>query len=69
MLATLGFVGFIPGVFALVLAQREISAIERLEAPAAGESFARMARTIGWFHVLMLLMIAIAIVSRLTHTK
>jgi hypothetical protein len=64
-LATAGFVGFVPGVVGLVLAKRELAAIARLDAPLAGEDTARMAKSLGWFHVFMLTMVVAGILYRL----
>jgi hypothetical protein len=63
-LATAGFIGFVPGVVGLILARRELAAIERMEAPITGEDSARMARSLGWFHVFMLLLVAAGAVYR-----
>ncbi len=62
--ATLGFVGFLPGVVALVLGYQELAAIRRGESPGSGHGWAVPARNVGWFHVVMLAVIAVALVLR-----
>jgi hypothetical protein len=66
LLATIGFIGFFPGVIGLVLATQELKAIERFEAPLAGEGPASLARGLGFFHVGMLLLLVAGAVYRLT---
>jgi hypothetical protein len=49
LLATLGLVLWLPGIAAIVLANRELKRVERGEAPEASKDFATLARTLGWF--------------------
>ena len=43
---------------------RELAAIHRGEAPGSGEGIARLARNVGYFHLAMLVVIAIGLVVR-----
>jgi hypothetical protein len=62
--ATAGFCGFVPGVVAIFLGHQELAAIYRGEAPGSGEGIARLARNVGYFHLAMLVVIAIGLVLR-----
>ncbi len=50
----IGFLGFLPGLVALYLGQRELKAIQAGESPPSGEGFATMARDLGYLHAAML---------------
>ena len=52
--ATVGFCVFVPGLVAIVLGHQELASIQRGESPGAGEGLARLARTMGYFELLML---------------
>ena len=62
--AALGFLGFVPGLVALILGQQELNAIHAGEASGAGEGLAKLARDMGWFHLGMLVVIAIGLAFR-----
>lgn len=62
--ATAGFCGFVPGLVAIFLGHQELAAIYRGEAPGSGEGIARLARNVGYFHLAMLVVIAIGLVLR-----
>lgn len=59
LLSTLGLCLGVPGLFGLVLAQRELGRIRRGEASAAGETNATLARAMG---VVSLAMFALGVV-------
>ncbi len=61
VLATVGFCGFIPGIAGLVLGQQELNAIEAGQAPLSGREPAVIARNVGWFHVVMLFLLWLAL--------
>ena len=48
-LATLGMLLWVPGLFAIPLASRELQRIKAGEASEAGRDFASLARGLGWF--------------------
>jgi hypothetical protein len=62
--ATVGFCGFLPGLVAIVLGHQELAAIRRGEAPGSGEGLAVLARNVGYFHLVMLLVIALGLALR-----
>jgi hypothetical protein len=62
--ATLGFFGFLPGLPALFLGHQELAAIRRGEAPGSGEGLATLARNVGYFHLLMLVVIVLGLAFR-----
>ncbi|NVJ03071.1 DUF4190 domain-containing protein [Myxococcus sp. AM009] len=62
--ATVGFIGFVPGLVGLVLGYQELAAIRRGTAPGSGEGWAVLARNVGWFHVAMLVIIGLGVASR-----
>lgn len=59
LLSTFGLCLGVPGLFGLVLAQRELGRIRRGESSAAGEANATLARAIG---VVSLVMLALGVV-------
>lgn len=52
-LATLGILLWVPGIFAIVLASRELERIAAGQAPEAGRDFAGLARGLGWVEVVV----------------
>lgn len=52
-LATLGMLLWLPGIFAIVLANRELARIKEGHAPEAGRDFVSLARGLGWFEALV----------------
>ena len=65
LLATLGFVAVIPGVVALFLAQKELRRVDAARSPLAGRSVAELARVLGIFHLLVLVVLIVIAASRL----
>ncbi|RKH14607.1 DUF4190 domain-containing protein [Corallococcus sp. CA047B] len=63
--ATVGFCGFVPGIFGLVLGQKELNAIEAGKAPRAGRDPALIARNLGWFHVVMFFLLLLGLYTHL----
>jgi hypothetical protein len=53
LLGTIGLVTFVPGIAAIVLAQRELKRIKAGEAPESGRDFATLARGLGIFELLV----------------
>ncbi|MCP3100951.1 hypothetical protein LZ198_18930 [Myxococcus sp. K15C18031901] len=62
--STAGFLGFVPGLAGLVLGMKELAAIRRGEAPVAGEPMAVVARNVGWFHLVMLLLVVFVLLTK-----
>jgi len=62
--ATLGFCGFLPGLVAIVLGHQEVAAIRRGESPGSGEGLALLARNVGWFHLVMLVIVVLGLTLR-----
>jgi hypothetical protein len=54
LLATLGLVVLVLGPVAIVLAQREIKRVDEGKSPSAGRDFSTLARTLGVFEVLVM---------------
>ncbi|WP_246136953.1 MULTISPECIES: hypothetical protein [Myxococcus] len=62
--ATVGFIGFVPGLVGLVLGYQELAAIRRGTSPGSGEGWALLARNVGWFHLTVLLIIGLGWMAR-----
>ena len=49
---------------AIVLGHQEVAAIRRGESPGSGEGLALLARNVGWFHLVMLVIVVLGLTLR-----